>query len=157
MAEWIRELLKNDILIFTIISNIVAQSIKVFLGYMRTKRFDWRLAISTGGNPSSHTSSVTTLTVLLGAKYGLNSPYFTISFIFGSIVIIDALGVRREVGEHSKTMNEIFFETALGKRIGEIVDIKKFKELVGHTGSEVFAGFILGILIAIIDILLFPK
>ena len=157
MGEWIKQFLSNDILIFTAISNIVAQSLKVLLEYMRTGKFDWRLVTSMGGNPSSHTATVTTLTVLLGARYGLNSPYFTISSIFSFVVIIDALGVRREVGEHSKTMNEIFFETQLGKRIGELVDIKKFKELVGHTGSEVFAGLLLGTIVAIIDLLLFPK
>ncbi|NIA12109.1 MAG: divergent PAP2 family protein [Nitrospiraceae bacterium] len=157
MGEWIKQLLNNNILIFTIISNIIAQSMKVILGYTRTGKFDWKLGISNGGNPSSHTSTVTTLTILLGARYGLNSQYFTISFILAFIVIIDALGVRREVGEHSKTMNEIFFETALGKRIGELVDIKKFKELIGHTGLEVSTGLLLGTIIAIIDILMFPK
>jgi acid phosphatase family membrane protein YuiD len=157
MGEWIKQLLRNDILIFTIISNVLAQSIKVILGYNRTGKFDWRLGISTGGNPSSHTATVTTLTILLGSRYGLDSPYFTIAFILSFIVVIDALGVRREVGEHSKTMNEIFFETSFGKRIGEIIDIKKFKELVGHTESEVFAGFMLGIIIAVIDILIFHK
>jgi acid phosphatase family membrane protein YuiD len=153
---WLKQFFTNDILWFSMLSNILAQFIKVLVNYIHTKRFDFRLAFSTGGNPSSHTATVTTLTIILGARYGFNSPYFTISFIMAGIVVIDALNVRREVGEHSKTMNEIFLETSWGKKIAELIDVKTFKELVGHTGSEVFAGFVLGILVAIIDLLIFP-
>lgn len=128
----------------------------LWVNYIHNKRFDFHLAFSTGGNPSSHTATVTTLTILLGAWYGFNSPYFTILFIMAGIVVIDALNVRREVGERSKTMNEIFLETSWGKKIAELIDVKTFRELIGHTGSEVFAGFILGILVAIIDLLIFP-
>ncbi len=149
---WIKELFTNDILIFSILSNITAQALKVLLDYQHTKRINWKLAVSAGGNPSSHTATVTTLTVILGVRYGLNSPYFTIAFIMGTIVVIDALSVRREVGEHSKTMNELLWDTAWGEKLREIIDVKKFRELMGHTGLEVTAGFIWGVLIALIDI-----
>ncbi len=146
------EFIHNDILIATIASNFLAQFLKVLTNYIRTHRINWKIAVSTGGNPSSHTSTVTTLTILLGERYGLGSPFFTISFILAAIVVIDALSVRREVGEHSKTMNEIFLETPWGRKIAEMIDVKKFKELIGHSGLEVFMGFLLGILVAIIDI-----
>ncbi len=152
MENAVRAFLHNDILIATIVSNFLAQFLKVFTDYLRTHRINWKLAISTGGNPSSHTATVTTLMILLGDRYGLDSPFFTISFILAAIVVIDALSVRREVGEHSKTMNEIFLETPWGKKIAEVIDVKKFRELIGHTGLEVFMGFLLGIVIAVIDI-----
>ncbi len=154
---WLKQFFTNDILWFSMLSNILAQFIKVLVNYIHTKKLDLKLAFSTGGNPSSHTATVTTLTIILGTRYGFNSPYFTIAFITAGIVIIDALNVRREVGEHSKTMNEIFLETSWGKKIAELIDVKTFKELVGHTGSEVVAGFILGVIVAIIDILIFNK
>jgi len=153
----IYDILNNNILIASIISNIVAQFLKVIIFYLIEKEWDWSLLVSTGGKPSSHTSTVTTLTILLGAKYGFNSPYFTIAFILSSIVIVDALSVRREVGKHAKTMNEIFFETQLGKRLRETLDIEMFKELIGHSGIEVFMGFLVGLLIAVIDIIYFLK
>ncbi len=146
------DFLHNNILIAAITSNFVAQLLKVFTEYTRTHRINWKLAVSTGGNPSSHTSTVTTLMILFGYKYGLNSPFFTISFILAAIVVIDALSVRREVGEHSKTMNEIFLETPWGRKIAEVIDVKKFRELIGHSGLEVFMGFLLGIGVALIDI-----
>ncbi len=154
---WIKQFFTNDILWFSLLASAMAQMIKIYLNFIHTKRIDMKLAFSTGGNPSSHTATVTTLTIILGARYGFNSPYFTIAFITAGIVIIDALNVRREVGEHSKTMNEIFLETSWGKKIAELIDVKTFKELVGHTGSEVAAGFILGVIVAIIDILMFNK
>jgi acid phosphatase family membrane protein YuiD len=129
--------------------------LKVIFTYLIEKEWDWKMLTSTGGNPSSHTATVTTLTILLGAKFGFDSPYFSIAFVFSAIVVVDAISVRREVGKHAKTMNEIFFETPLGKRLRESIDIETFKELVGHSGIEVFIGFLLGLLIAIIDIIFF--
>ncbi len=149
------QLFSNNILIASIFSNIIAQVLKVIFTYLIEKEWDWEMLTSTGGNPSSHTATVTTLTILLGAKFGFDSPYFSIAFVFSAIVVVDAISVRREVGKHAKTMNEIFFETPLGKRLRESIDIETFKELVGHSGIEVFIGFLLGLLIAIIDIIFF--
>ncbi|MFU2157411.1 divergent PAP2 family protein [Caldisericum sp. AR60] len=149
------QLFSNNILIASIFSNIIAQVLKVIFTYLVEKEWDWEMLTSTGGNPSSHTATVTTLTILLGAKFGFDSPYFSIAFVFSAIVVFDAISVRREVGKHAKTMNEIFFETPLGKRLRESIDIETFKELVGHSGIEVFIGFLLGLLIAIIDIIFF--
>ncbi|MGB9794005.1 MULTISPECIES: divergent PAP2 family protein [Caldisericum] len=149
------QLFSNNILIASIFSNIIAQVLKVIFTYLVEKEWDWEMLTSTGGNPSSHTATVTTLTILLGAKFGFDSPYFSIAFVFSAIVVVDAISVRREVGKHAKTMNEIFFETPLGKRLRESIDIETFKELVGHSGIEVFIGFLLGLLIAIIDIIFF--
>ncbi|MGC9100343.1 MAG: divergent PAP2 family protein [Caldisericum sp.] len=149
------QLFSNNILIASIFSNIIAQVLKVIFTYLVEKEWDWEMLTSTGGNPSSHTATVTTLTILLGAKFGFDSPYFSIAFVFSAIVVVDAISVRREVGKHAKTMNEIFFETPIGKRLRESIDIETFKELVGHSGIEVFIGFLLGLLIAIIDIIFF--
>ncbi len=157
MRDILNALLRNHILIAAVISHVLAQLLKVLTFYLIEKRLDWRLLWSTGGNPSSHTSTVATLTILLGYYYGFDSPYFSISFIISSIVIVDALSVRREVGKHAKTMNEIFHETILGKRLKEIIDVQTFKELVGHSGPEVFMGFLLGLFIAVLDIIIFAK
>lgn len=157
MRDIVISLLKNHILIASLVSNILAQFLKVIINYAVEKKFNWKLFWSAGGNPSSHTSTVTTLTILLGFYYGFDSPYFAISFVLSSIVIIDALSVRREVGKHAKTMNEIFQETILGKRLKEIVDIETFKELVGHSFPEVLMGLLIGLFVAVIDISIYAK
>ncbi|MGB9694786.1 MAG: divergent PAP2 family protein [Caldisericaceae bacterium] len=153
MKNILIQLISNDIFIASAISSFVAQLLKVFV-MKKGEPLDWSFLFSSGGNPSSHTSAVTTLSLLLGVRYGFDSPYFTISMVFGAIVVVDALSVRREVGKHSKTLNEIFTETALGKRLQEMMEIKLFKELIGHTGIEVFFGFLVGIAVAAVDILI---
>ncbi|MGC9124531.1 MAG: divergent PAP2 family protein [Caldisericaceae bacterium] len=153
MKNILIQLISNDIFIASAISSFVAQLLKVFV-MKNGEPLDWSFLFSSGGNPSSHTSAVTTLSLLLGVRYGFDSPYFTISMVFGAIVVVDALSVRREVGKHSKTLNEIFTETALGKRLQEMMEIKLFKELIGHTGIEVFFGFLVGIAVAAVDILI---
>jgi acid phosphatase family membrane protein YuiD len=153
MNKIILEFFRNDIFIASVISSGLAQLLKVFT-MKKGEPLNWHLLFSSGGNPSSHTSAVTTLSFLLGYRYGFDSPYFTLSMVFGAIVIIDALSVRREVGEHSKTLNEIFTDTPLGKRLQEMMDIQLFRELIGHTAIEVFFGFLIGISIAVIDLLI---
>ncbi len=157
MKEILKQIFTNDVLIASLISSFLAQLLKVVITQPKDKKFQWNLFFSSGGNPSSHTSSMATLTILLGARYGFNSPYFTITFIISAIVIVDALSVRREVGEHAKTLNEIFADKILGKRLKEIVDAKVFKELIGHTVFEVFTGFLLGILVAALDLIIIKK
>jgi acid phosphatase family membrane protein YuiD len=157
MKEILIQLFTNDILIAALISSFLAQLMKVIITHPEGKKFQWNLFFSSGGNPSSHTSSMTTLTILVGARYGFNSAYFAIAFIVSGIIIVDALSVRREVGEHSKTLNEIFADKILGKRLQEIVDVKVFRELIGHTVFEVFTGFLLGILIAVLDLIIVSK
>ena len=157
MKEILKQIFTNDVLIAFLISSFLAQLLKVVITQPKDKKFQWNLFFSAGGNPSSHTSSMTTLTILLGARYGFNSPYFTIAFIVSGIVIVDALSVRREVGEHSKTLNDIFSETIVGKRLKEIIDIKVFREFIGHTVIEVFTGFLFGILIAVLDLVIIKK
>jgi hypothetical protein len=157
MKEILKQIFTNDVLIASLISSFLAQLLKVVITQSKDKKFQWDLFFSSGGNPSSHTSAMTTLTILLGARYGFSSPYFTIAFIISGIVIVDALSVRREVGEHSKTLNEIFADKILGKRLKEIVDVKVFRELIGHTVFEVFTGFLFGILVAALDLIIIKK
>lgn len=157
MKEILIQIFTNDILIAAVISSFLAQFMKIIITHSEGKNFQWNLFFSSGGNPSSHTSAMTTLTLLLGARYGFNSPYFSITFVLSGIIIVDALSVRREVGEHSKTLNEIFADKILGKRLHEIVDVKIFRELIGHTVFEVFTGFLLGILVAVLDLVIIRK
>jgi hypothetical protein len=157
MKEILIQIFTNDILIAAVISSFLAQFMKIIVTHSEGKNFQWNLFFSSGGNPSSHTSAMTTLTLLLGARHGFNSPYFSIAFVLSGIIIVDALSVRREVGEHSKTLNEIFADKILGKRLHEIVDVKIFRELIGHTVFEVFTGFLLGILVAVLDLVIIRK
>ena len=60
----------------------------------------------------------------------------------------DAIGVRQETGKQAKLLN-LIMEQDLFHLDNEQFQ-KKLKEFVGHTPLQVFAGAVLGILIAIL-------
>ena len=77
-------------------------------------------------------------------KMYFDSLEYAVSIIFSLIIMYDASGVRRAVGKQAMILNQMIKDRQQNKQIEE----KQLKELVGHTPIEVFAGAILGILIA---------
>ncbi len=145
----IKEFLSNYMLMSAIVAWLVAQIIKIFTGlYQHNNHINLRtLLFSTGGMPSSHSSSVVALTVAAVIRYGLGSPYFAISAILSVIVMIDASGVRYETGKQAVFLNKIAKE--IFSKDPQTVETG-FKELVGHTPLQVFMGAILGVAVAVI-------
>jgi len=138
----------NRIFITTIIAWVIAQSIKVALGVIREKRFDFKWFIGTGGMPSSHSAGVTALATSVGLTHGFNSVIFAVTTIFAFIIMFDAQGVRRATGQQAEILNKIMDDIYHGNKIRE----DRLKELIGHTPVEVLIGGLLGILIAVICI-----
>lgn len=135
----------NRIIDIVIISTVVAQSIKIFTPCIKGGKPAISKLFETGGMPSSHSSSVTSLCTAVALICGTNSIEFSISFVFAIIVMYDATGIRREAGKHAKALNQILFE---GNYSNDTKEIKEFKEFLGHTPFEVLIGGLLGILIA---------
>jgi acid phosphatase family membrane protein YuiD len=65
------------------------------------------------------------------------------------IVIRDAVGMRRQVGEHAKALNIIFKELVEAKNDPSLTQ-KAFKELAGHTPLQVLIGAFVGIVVALL-------
>ncbi len=126
------------------LSWFIAQLIKVVLGRIREKRYNLRWMIKTGGMPSAHSATVSSLATVTGLYYGFHSLPFLIVLIFTIITMFDAAGVRRNVGRQAMLLNKILDEFQEKGQIPE----QKVKELLGHTPVEVFAGAFLGILVA---------
>ncbi len=127
---------------------VVAQILKSITGIFKVKKFTLtEFFFGTGGMPSSHTAAVVGLLTACGIKFGLGSGYFAISFILAVIVIRDAMGMRRQVGEHSKALNMIFRDIFEAKDPTHTE--KAFNELAGHTPLQVFAGGAVGLVVAI--------
>ena len=128
---------------------VVAQMLKAITGVFKLKKFTFtEFFFGTGGMPSSHTAAVIGLLTACGVKYGLGSGYFAISFILAMIVIRDAMGMRRQVGEHAKALNLIFKELVEAKDIEHTQ--KAFSELAGHTPLQVYAGAAVGLIVALL-------
>jgi uncharacterized protein len=141
-------ILNNKWLDVTLVSMIVAQVYKLFSSLIIEKRLNWKRFWETGGMPSSHTSSVVALTSSVAITEGLHSVIFAISTVFSIVVMYDAAGVRKAAGQHAGVINELtdFFTMAFDKKFKN----EKLKELLGHSRSEVFAGAILGIAVALL-------
>jgi len=96
--------------------------------------------------PSSHSSTVCALVTSSGLCYGISSFEFAVSFVLASVVMYDAIGVRRETGKQAKLLNLILKQDLLKLSNEEFQET--LKEFVGHTPLQVFAGAVLGIALA---------
>ncbi len=124
---------------------VIAQTIKVILGIITEKRFNFRWFVGTGGMPSSHVAGVTALATTVGLNFGFDSSLFAITIIFTMIVMFDAQGVRRATGKQAEILNRLVEDIYLKREIKE----DKLKELIGHTPFQVLVGAALGIFVAI--------
>jgi acid phosphatase family membrane protein YuiD len=120
-----------------------AQILKVFTDMYKGNKFNFSTFLfSSGGMPSSHSATVTALCTSSVIVYGFGSFEFAVTAILAIIVMIDAMGVRRETGKQSVIINQMIKELFEGK----LTDVDaRLKEIVGHSPLQVFAGFLLGV------------
>lgn len=146
IITYLSEFSKNYIFWTSAASWIIAQTIKVILGVIREKKFNFKWFVGTGGMPSSHAAGVSALATSVGVTYGFDSALFAIVLTFTLIVLFDAQGVRLATGKQARILNNMLDDIYWKKKFDEA----KLKELVGHTPIEVFAGVFLGILISLL-------
>lgn len=144
---YLLELIRNEILITAILSWFIAQFIKLVLVLITERKLDFTRLTGSGGMPSSHSSFTVSLAAATGYEAGFDSVVFALALAFSLVVMYDASGIRRSAGQQAVILNQIV--ERLGKE-GFSQTSKKLKELLGHTPLEVFAGAILGIVVAII-------
>ena len=144
MKEIFIQLSRNKIFITTLAAWVIAQAIKVSIGVLRQKKFDFRWLIGTGGMPSSHVAGASCLAAAIGLEHGFQSVHFALAASFAIVVMFDAQGVRRATGKQARILNKITEDIYWQGRIDE----GRLRELVGHTPIEVIAGFLLGVAIA---------
>ncbi len=138
----------NKVLWVTVFAWFIAQSLKVVHTYIVDKRFNVLRFVGSGGMPSSHSSSVMCLATAIGRTQGWHSTLFAFALIFAFIVMYDAAGVRYAVGKQAIILNTIIEDMQQHRKNKQVTE-DRLKELVGHTPFEVFAGAILGIVIAV--------
>lgn len=137
----------NYYLVSSVTSWFIAQLIKFLTEIAVNKRVDFKKLATSGGMPSSHSSSACGLATAVAIVNGLDSALFAICFVFGIIVMYDATGVRRETGRQARILNKMVTDLMEKK---PIYFQKELKELIGHTPFEVLMGGILGIVVAFI-------
>ncbi len=142
--ELLLKIFENHILSCALISWFTAQVLKVPIYGLIEKKLNFRRLLGSGGMPSSHTSFVVALALMVGHNLGYDSAAFAITFVLAAIVMYDASGVRRETGNQAVVINQILRDVLID---GKPISDEALKELVGHTPLEVFAGFILGVIV----------
>jgi len=134
----------NKILIITVSVWAIAQVIKVVVGIIREKRFNFRWFIGTGGMPSSHAAGAAALATSTGLYVGWASPMFALATVFALVTMFDAQGVRRSAGHQASILNQILDDMYWKGKI----KTEKLFELVGHTPLQVLSGALLGCFLA---------
>ena len=135
---------ENKMFLTVLLAWLMAQSIKVVIGVLTEKRFNFKWFVGTGGMPSSHAATVSALASSVGFAFGFSSPFFAFAFFFAFIIMFDAQGVRRQSGHQAEILNKIIEDIYLKRGVKQ----KRLIELLGHTPIQVFIGAAIGVFVA---------
>ena len=141
----ILQLLNNQILVNSLLAWAAAQIIKTILYAAVHRQIDIHRLFGDGGMPSGHSATVTAMATTAALEYGLDSPIFAITAIFGIVVMHDAMGVRREAGKHAEVLNNLI--ASLNQ---DVPPEDVLKEFLGHTPLQVCFGALLGFGVALL-------
>ncbi len=131
---------------------VLAQLMKPFVAKMQGDKFSWKIALASGGFPSSHSASVTALCFSVGILEHFDSTIFAVTLALAVIVCYDAMNVRYYAGRNIYITRQLIHDL----QEKDVIDMddpvyeEKVKEVLGHKRSEVFGGCILGVLIAVL-------
>ncbi|EEH53867.1 uncharacterized protein MICPUCDRAFT_35562 [Micromonas pusilla CCMP1545] len=134
-------------LVAAIIAVFVAQFLKPFAEWARTRRARPSLALASGGFPSSHSALVAALAAGTGCQVGLADPGFGCAVVLALVVMYDAMGVRRQAGRHAAAINSLV--SGLPSDFARAIQEKPLREHIGHTPVQVLAGMGLGVFIGV--------
>lgn len=141
------------IILSAITAFVIAQGAKVLIRAARGKKITYRDIFAYSDMPSGHTAVVVALTTAIALSDGFYSPLFAISFVFATIVIVDAIGLRNYLGQHGKTLNILVKDL----REDAFLDntYPKLLERIGHTPLQVLVGGLIGVAVSVIAYLIF--
>lgn len=128
-------------------SGLLAQLIKFVTCLIHHKKINFRLLVATGGMPSSHSSTMSSMATSVGLVSGFSSVDFAIALGVSLVVMYDAAGVRQAAGKMAGILNRMT-EDFYRHHPEHIPD--RLRELLGHTPFEVFVGALFGIGLSII-------
>lgn len=154
VKEALTALLTNKLLWVGVISNVVAQVLKIFTHIVTYKEFKIRRLFQTGGMPSSHTATFVGLATAVAIQESMGSTYFAIAALLAFLVIYDSCGIRREAGKHADALNDILAQNHMQNNNQETPP-DPFKTLLGHTVPQVIVGAFVGICVALLMLYVF--
>ena len=139
-------------LVTALLSNILAQVLKTVVYYYRTGKWDFHWVIASGGFPSSHSSTVTALSLSIGIQEGFDSAIFAVTTISSFIVMYDACHVRYYSGKNIELTQQLVkdLREMTGLHFDDPIYQEKLKNVLGHKFVEVIGGFVVGLAVPLI-------
>ena len=96
--------MKYVYIICPFIAIIICQLIKFLVEIIKYNKVNiYRLFNGNGGIPSTHTTFISSITMLIGFKQGFDTPLFALAFIVSLIIAYDGMGVRLETEKQAKS------------------------------------------------------
>ena len=143
------EIIRHPWFISAFVAASSAQMLKFLVSSVAARRLRWRELVSAGGMPSVHSALVSALAFAVGFTEGFDAPYAMIAVGLGLIVLVDAVTLRREAGEHARLLNRIV------RHLNDINDevrleAAKLEERLGHSCREMLAGVAFGGVVAFV-------
>lgn len=135
------------VLILPLIAGVIAQTLKVFIKSNKLN-MSWQSLMTYSGMPSGHAAIVVALATITALEFGWASPLFAISFILAFLVIRDALGLRKYLGQHGKVLNDLVRD--LGNDAVLDKHYPHLLEKIGHTPAQILAGGSIGLMVSLI-------
>ncbi len=114
---------------------VIAGGVKFLINSIKSRQLAFH-QIGYGGMPSSHSAIVCSVAAMTAFREGVESSVFVVALTLAFIVMMDAMDLRRKIGQHAERLNLLSS------------DLPKLRERVGHTPVEVLAGVLTGIVTA---------
>lgn len=127
---------------------VVAQSLKyVFASIKKRGLVSVRQLYLSGNMPSAHSATIVAVLTVIGVIDGLDSGLFGLALVVSSIVLYDAMMVRRSSGEQGQSLTALIKEQKSKVRLPRVAK--------GHEPIEVAVGSVIGLIVGLLVTLFF--
>lgn len=127
-------------LIAIFVAWVVGQGAKYVILVVKERNLShFRQLYLSGSMPSAHTATAVAVCTLIGLREGVESGIFGLAVLLTSIVMYDAVMVRRSSGEQGLAIRAMIREQ------NSLVPLPRAAQ--GHTPVEVLVGAVLGVLV----------
>ena len=122
---------------------VVSQLAKyVVASFKGGKIASYRQLYLSGNMPSAHSTTAVAVLTVIAIEDGLSSGLFGLALVFTSVVLYDAMMVRRSSGEQGVALTALIKESKSNVRLPRVV--------MGHTPTEVAVGAIIGVAVGLL-------
>jgi acid phosphatase family membrane protein YuiD len=135
-----------QILITPLVAAAIAQISKFFINSNHLKIGVTNL-VAYSGMPSGHSALIVSLMTIVGLELGINDPLFAVCVVLTILVLRDAVGLRRYLGQHGKVLNILVKDL----KDDQMLDYQypELLEKIGHTPAQVAVGSLVGFLVSL--------